>query len=309
MISYYTAIWAICYAEAIHEDVYLPTPGTNEFTGTVEDVLDQLASAYPDICFDSGISKNDILHNAYNTQTIFILQKIEDQLRDIETFINTTGTMAPTLRSYLRYLRPIHPDFRFSGDDGALTELKNQTGLTSAKSLAKSWLRNVKTKLEFLGGSEAVIIFPNSKQSLMPSGLVNEKTYFSGMSVAMNLRNLSSILIEHHQSGIFNFDNEKLLHQSHGDFYRVYRSLQSTYEIRMDHTRVCGFDYVADWVSLLDSIKNFLEILRFCYYNEAKGSRYGYDNNVQSQRVQRDAEGLRKIRVVQRQKADHHLHL
>lgn len=310
MIPYYTAIWAIGYAEAINDGIYLPVPNLDAFTDTttVGDVIAFLENEHPDICFDYGISKDDILHNGIATQIIFILQKIEDGLRGVDAFIKVSP-IASELRSYLRYLRPIHPDFRLCGSDGALTELKELTGLTSVKTLAKTWLRNVKMKLEFLTGTDAVVVFPTSKQSLMPSGLVNEKTYFSGMSVALSLKNLASVFIDHHQNEILQVENRKSLHEAQERFFLAYRSLQTTYELRMDYTRDSGFGSVADWLSLQNSIEFLLDVLRFCYYDEPSGGIYEHHGNVQRQGIQGDTKDVRKIRRFQCEKADNNLHV
>ena len=298
MIPYYTAIWAIGYAEAIYEDVYLPMPSEHQYTKgmSTKSILHILTKENPEISFDHGISENDLLQNAITTETISILQNIDILLLDLDRYIRNTGNQASFLRGYLRYLRPIHPDFRMSGDDGCLTELK--CAVTSVKGLSKLWLRNVKAKLDFLKDSDAVIVYPTASQDMLLTGLPNEKTYFAGLSVSLNLRNLTSVLIGQYQKQEIFLPDVGILHSCYGDFTRAYGNLLTTYELRMDHTRVCGFEYVSDWVLLQNSLENLLSALSGSYYYGRGGD--GHYRKVRGQGVQGNLKDLQQVLDVQR---------
>lgn len=286
------------YAEAIYEDAYLPMPSELDFTRNMntKDVLHYLSEEHPGISFVQGISETDLLHNAFTTEMICILQNIDILLSDLDRYVKNTGNRASGLRGYLRYLRLMYPDFQMSGEDGCLTELRG--AVSSVKGLSKLWLRNVKAKLEFLKDTDAVIVYPTLSQNMLVSGLANEKTYFSGMSVALNLKNLTSEFVNQHRKKELFLPSLDVLHSCYGGFARAYRNLLTTYELRMDHRSVCGFEYVSDWVLLQDSIENLLSALNGSYYYGKGGD--GHYRKVRSQRVQGNLKDLQQIHDVQR---------
>lgn len=282
----YVAVWAIAYAEAINENVYLPVPNVKN-ADNISDVIKLLEKTHPEISFNYGIADTDLLHNARATQIIEKMVEVENLLREIDTTIRpldsitisigniTPVKLGPHLRSFLRYIKPSPPNFRLGGSNGALTVLKLATNITSVKALAKVWLRNVVTKLDFLKAYDIQINHPSNKQNL-PIVLTNERNLISAMSLALNLKNLTQVLLHHHRKKFFlqvgytktKFSNFDQTIQSLP--YRcqcIYRSTNSLYECTMDlYMNSDDSEYLFIWDSLVNILQDILNLLRFGTY-------------------------------------------
>lgn len=284
---YYIAVWAVGYAESINEDVYLPIPNV-ENANSLEEVLSVLEKEHPDLSFNYGLADEDLLHNARSTAILEKVFQVEKLLQEIDTAIRPMDKMAvrvgnktpvklgPYLRSFLRHLRPLPPTFRLGGSNGELTVLKLATGITSVKALAKVWLRNVTTKLEFLKGYDLQITHPTSKQNI-PISPRNEKNVLSGMSIAINLKNLTQTLLHHHKKEFlvqvgytvsrfpdFDLVVKRLPHRC----LRLYHSFVSLYESSMDiYLVVDDLEYLFIWESLYDVLTDILKVLNFGAYD------------------------------------------
>lgn len=287
-LTYCIAVWAVAYAEAINEGVYLPVPDT---TGdkTLKDVLATLEQTHPDVSFNYGLGDEDILHNAIATLILEKVGKVEMVLQELSNVIRPTDKISirvgktppvklgPYLRSFLRHLKPLPPNLRLGGSNGELTVLKLATGLTSVKALAKVWLRNVTTKLEFLKRFDLQITHPTPKQNLPPHNLSNEKNLLSGSSIAINLKNLTQVLLHHHNKSFLlqvgytkkQFpDFESILEKLPGRCLRVYRSFIRLHEVSLDIcVRGDDLEYLFAWDMLYDVVSDVLKILEFGAYD------------------------------------------
>lgn len=284
-LAYYIGVWAVAYGEAVNEDVYLPVPDIGD-AKSYQQVLAILAKEHPDISFTYGLAPQDILHNALVTMVLERITKIDDKLRELDTFIRpldkitircgvvTPVQLGPYLRSFLRHLRLVPPDFRLGGDNGELTVLKFATGVTSVKTLAKVWLRNVKTKLEFLNGfPDITIMTPTSKQNLAIMPTVSEKNLLSGISLAVNLRNLSRCLLQHQKKGLLgptDYTRDKFPDIAHvtAKAFKSYKDLLALYESAMDgYLSVADFEYLFAWDSLYLVLDEIIDILKYGVYD------------------------------------------
>lgn len=286
---YYIAVWAVAYAEAINEGTYLPVPDVTE-AKSVRDVLDILERENPDFSFNYGLGVEDLQHNARALQILERLSKVETRLRELDVAIRPTDKMTirvgdhtpvklgPYLRSFLRHLKPIPPNLRLGGSNGELTVLKFATGLTSVKTLAKVWLRNVKTKVEFLDGFELQIAHPSSRQNLPPGKLPNEKNILSGLSVAANLRGLTQVLLHHYKKKFlvpldyaqnqFPSGFEDVVEKLPVRCHKVYRTFATIYETVVDiYLTQDDLEYLFAWDLLYDVLGDILNVLKFGVYD------------------------------------------
>lgn len=284
----YIAIWAVAYAEAINEGVYLPVPDIKGDLN-VREILTVLENEHPDISFNYGLADEDLLHNARAIQILEKVQKVEISLRELDIAIRPTDRitirvsdhtpvkLGPYLRSFLRYLKPIPPNLRLGGTNGELTVLKFATEITSIKTLAKIWLRNVKTKLDFLNGYDLTITHPTNKQNLPTGKLCNEKNILSGMSVAANLKGLCQVLLHHYRKKFLlplDYAKDKFAISFHDVIeklpsrcHKTYHTFLALHEASLDiYLTQDDLEYLFAWDLLYDVLDDTLSILKFGIY-------------------------------------------